>query len=50
LKRDVKLLWKGYDVAVAQEEHFRRDLVELAKKEEVVCRFAELPGLPGSGP
>jgi transposase len=45
LKRDVKLLWKGYDTAAAQVEHFRRDLVELAKKEEVVCRFVELPGI-----
>jgi transposase len=45
LKRDVQLLWKGYDMAVHQEDRFRRDLVELAKKEEVVCRFYELPGI-----
>jgi len=45
LREDVRLLWKGYDMAVVQEEWLRRRLVQLAKKEEVVRRFAELPGI-----
>lgn len=45
LAADVRLLWRGDDVAVAQEEQLRRQLVELAKEEEVVRRFTELPGI-----
>jgi len=45
LRADVRLLWKGYDLAVAQEEWLRRRLVRLAKKEEVLRRFVELPGI-----
>jgi hypothetical protein len=45
LRQDVKLLWKGYDVAVEQEEMLRRRLVALAKEEEVVRRFVDLPGI-----
>jgi transposase len=45
LRADVRLLWKGYDAAVAQEEWMRRHLVQLAKEEEVVVRFEELPGI-----
>jgi transposase len=45
LANDVRLLWKGYDVAVAQEACLRRRLVELAQGEEVVRRFVELPGI-----
>jgi transposase len=45
LRADVRLLWKGYDAAVAQEEGMRRPLVRLAKAEEVVVRFEELPGI-----
>jgi transposase len=45
LREDVELLWQSYDAAVVQEERFRRRLIELAKKEEVVQRFSELPGI-----
>jgi transposase len=45
LAADVRLLWRGYDAAVAQEEQLRRQLVQLAKEEEVVRRFTELPGI-----
>jgi transposase len=45
LRSTVKCLWRGYDQAVKQEDFFRRRLVTLAKKEEVVCRFQELPGM-----
>jgi transposase len=45
LRSDVRLLWKGYDVAAAQEAWMRRQLVRLAKEEEVVRRWVELPGV-----
>ena len=45
LRADVRVLWKGYDGAVAQEEHMRRRLVQLAKEEELLRRFEELPGI-----
>lgn len=45
LVADLRWLWKGYDVALAQERWFRRQLVELAQKEEAVRRFSELPGI-----
>lgn len=45
LREDVELLWQSYDDAAEQEEKFRRRLVELAKEEEVVRRWAQLPGV-----
>jgi transposase len=45
LREAVQLLWQGYDAAVAQEEWMRRRLIQLAKNEEVVCRFTALPGI-----
>ena len=45
LADDVRLLWKGYDMASAQEEWMRRRLVHLAKKEDVLRRWVELPGI-----
>ena len=45
LRNDVRLLWKGYDLACAQEEYARRILVRLAKKQEVLERFVQLPGI-----
>jgi len=45
LRADVRVLWKGYDVAVLQEEWMRRRLVQLAKKEEVLQRMVTLPGI-----
>jgi transposase len=45
LREDVDLLWKSYDLAGEQENVFRRRLVQLAKKEEVLQRWEELPGV-----
>jgi transposase len=45
LREDVELLWESYDAAVVQEDAFRRRLVDLCRKEEVVQRFVELPGI-----
>jgi transposase len=45
LRTVVKCLWRGYDQAMAQEKVLRRRLIILAKKEEVVCRFQEVPGV-----
>jgi len=45
LRNDVRLLWKAYDVAVTQEEYVRRVLVRVAKKQEVLERFVQLPGI-----
>jgi hypothetical protein len=45
LASDVRLLWKGYDLATAQEEAMRHRLIRLAKEEEVIRRWVELPGI-----
>ena len=45
LRSMLECLWRGYDAAVEQEEFLRRRLVALAKQEEVVSRFQELPGV-----
>ncbi len=45
LAEDVQLLWEGYDFAASQEERVRRRLVELAKEQEVVRRFNDVPGI-----
>src|SRR5262249_19795305 len=45
LRSAVRLLWKGYAMAVTQEEGMRRQLVRLAQAEAVVRRFEELPGI-----
>jgi transposase len=41
----LKLLMDGYDQAVKQETRLRQELTRLAKKEEVVVRLTELPGI-----
>lgn len=45
LRDDIEWLWQSYDQASAHEDLFRRRLVELAKKEDAVRRFMELPGI-----
>jgi transposase len=45
LRGAVELLWRAYDELVAQEETWRKRLIELAQKEEVVCRLTALPGI-----
>ena len=44
LRKDVELLWRGYDVAVAQELEMDRRLTREAQRHEPVRRFQELPG------
>jgi transposase len=41
----VTTLWANYDAAVEQEQQWRRRLVQAARKEEVVRRLVELPGV-----
>jgi hypothetical protein len=45
LAADLRVLWKGYDLAAAQEDWMRRLLVRPSKKEEAVRRFVALPGI-----
>jgi transposase len=45
LQEDMELLWESYDVAAEHEEKCRRRLIELAKKQEAVRRFVEMPGI-----
>ena len=42
---NLELLWQSYDLAAEQVQTMRRRLVQAAKKEEVIGRFAELPGI-----
>jgi transposase len=39
------LLWSSYDAAVENEERWRKQLVRLAKHDEVIERFTALPGI-----
>jgi transposase len=45
IQENVRLLWRGYDVAVEQEKQLRRELEKTAKKEEVIERLVALPGI-----
>jgi ferredoxin len=45
LREAVQWLWRAYDQLVDQEETWRKRLVQWAQKEEVVRRFAALPGI-----
>jgi transposase len=45
LREMVSLLWAGYDGLVEREEQWRKQLIAAAKQEEVVCRFAAVPGI-----
>jgi len=45
LREDVELLWESYDLAVKHEDKLRRRMIQLAKKEALLQRFVELPGL-----
>jgi transposase len=44
LRTDLELLLKVYELLVEQEEQLRAELVRLARREEPVRRFQELPG------
>ena len=40
----VAQLWTAYDALVEQEEHWRKQLIGVARLEEVVQRFQAVPG------
>jgi len=42
---NLRLMWEGYDQAVKQETKLRQQLRKLAKKQEVIVRLTELPGV-----
>jgi transposase len=42
---NLELLWQSYDLAAQQVRTMRRRLVEAAKKEEVIARFTQVPGM-----
>jgi transposase len=43
----INLLWRSYDEAVREEERMRREVVSLAKEQEVVVRWQKVPGIGG---
>ena len=45
LREAVQQLWLAYDELVEREEDWRKRLERLARQEEVVQRFADLPGI-----
>lgn len=45
LREAVRWSWESYDAAVLEEERWRRRLVQLAKRVEVIRRFEGLPGV-----
>jgi len=45
LRQDVELLWESYDLAVEQVRTMRRRLIQRARKEDVIRRFCEVPGI-----
>jgi transposase len=45
LRTDLDYVWEVYELLLKQEEAMRADLIRLARREEPVRRFAEVPGL-----
>src|SRR5687767_10612325 len=45
VQENLRMLWKGYDMALEQEEQLRRGLKREAGKEELIGRLMELPGI-----
>lgn len=41
----VRLLWRSYDEAAAEEDCMHREIVRLAKEQEVVVRWEQIPGI-----
>jgi transposase len=41
----VRLLWRSYDEAVREEELLHREVVKLARQEQVVVRWEKIPGI-----
>lgn len=45
VQQSLKLLWKGYDLAVEQETQLHRELEKSARQEELIQRLMQLPGV-----
>jgi transposase len=45
IRRNLDLLWNGYELLCSQEDELRGALIRLAQREEPVRRFQEIPGL-----
>jgi transposase len=45
LRRNLDRLWKIYEMHAQQEDEIRSELITLARRQEVVRRFTELPGV-----
>ena len=45
VRMDLDLLWAGYDAITRQVERMRREMIRLARKEPLIKRFIELPGV-----
>jgi transposase len=45
IKEQLRMLWKGYDMAVEQETCLRRQVLAAARNQELIVRLMELPGV-----
>lgn len=45
VRRNISLLWRSYDVLAEQATQMRQRLRELARREEVIRRFTQIPGV-----
>lgn len=45
VRADLNSIWRGYRHAVAQADRLRRGLLALARKNKVIRRFTEVPGV-----
>jgi transposase len=45
LQKDLQLLWEGYDLTALHVAEMERSLRQLARKDEVLRRFQEVPGI-----
>jgi transposase len=42
---NLRLLWRGYDESLKQEQKLHQGLVKLARREEIIARLIQLPGI-----
>lgn len=47
IRTNLVLLWSVYDTVVMQVTKMRKRLLQLARREPQICRFAKLPGIKG---
>ncbi|MFQ5494379.1 MAG: transposase [Phycisphaerae bacterium] len=45
VRADLNVLWQGYQQAVTQADKLRRGLLTLSRKNQVIRRFTEVPGV-----